>query len=310
MKKCLHRLALLALFGFSASLMAAPQEVAVDNQPVDTVELDESEGGWVFGGAVGLDFCSKYITYGIVDNPHPILVPSVELSLANEDYFTIAVGVESVFDTTNYGAKEGFYNDRRWKYMELDPYLTLSKTWDTEAALGGNLVTEIGYLYEYHPRSCNKPSSEWSYPDTQWLTFAIGLEDDFLNPTFTLEYQLARQGMEGDCDGKGGVYATFEISHTFDLGTRMGMEEGVLCLTPGAGIGMANKERNMADFEENDRFMFRDAFASLELAYAPCEGLTLAPYIGCHQQLDSDAKDATGDDDFVAYAGVSLSYEF
>lgn len=311
MKKCSNLFAMLALFGLAMPVMAAPQEVAVDNQPVEAVEVDDTEeAGWVFGGSVGLDFCSKQLTYGLIDNPHAIMTPSAELSWSNDDYFTVAVGVEAIFDTTNFGAKDGGYNDRKWKYQEFDPYITFSKTWDTEDTLGAALYTEVGYVYEYHPRSCNKPASEWSNPDTQWLTFAVGLEDGFLNPTLTLEYQLARQGTEGDTDGKGGIYATFEISHEFDIGTQFGMEEGVLCLTPGAGIGMANKNRNMADFEQGDTFMFRDAFASLELAYVPCEGLTIAPYIGCHQQLDSDAKDIVGDDDFVAYAGVGVSYEF
>lgn len=308
MKTCLNRLALIALFGVVAPLMASPVEVAEDNKPVESVELDESEGGWVFGSAVGLDFCSKQLTYGLVDNPHAIMTPSLELSWSHDDYFTIAIGAEGIFDMTNYGAKDGGYNDRRWKYQEFDPYITLSKSWDLNDDTA--LVTELGYIYEYHPRSCNKPAQDYSNPDTQWLTFAIGLEDNFLNPTFTVEYQLARQGAEGETDGKGGIYATFELSHEFDIGTQMGMEEGALCLTPVVGIGMANKDRNMADFEANDSFMFRDAFASIELAYMPVEGLSIAPYIGCHQQIDSKAEDAAGDDDFVAYAGIGVSYEF
>ena len=56
--------------------------------------------------------------------------------------------------------------------------------------------------------------------------------------------------------------------------------------------------------------MFRDGFASLELAYSPIEGFTIAPYVGCHYQLDSDARNVVGDDDFVAYGGVALSYSF
>ena len=301
---------MIALFGMGTLPVAAkPVEVAVDDAVVVGGEQDAS-AGWTWETTVGVDFASKQLTYGLIDNPHGIVTPSLELAWSHEDYFTFAIGVEALFDTTNFGAKEGGYNNRRWKYQELDPYITLSKTWDTEEALGGVLVTELGYVYEYHPRSCKKPAQDWSNPDTQWLTFSIGLEDDFLNPTFTVEYQLARQGAEGDTDGKGGLYATFEISHTFDIGAQMGMEDGVLCLTPGAGIGVANKHRNRADFEQDDAFMFRDAFASLELAYAPVDGLTIAPYIACHQQLDSAAKEAVGDDDFVAYAGLGISYTF
>lgn len=310
MKHCSHLLAIAALFGFVAPVFAAPQEVAVDNQPVVSVELDEEESGWAIGGAVGLDFCSKQLTYGLVDNPHAIMTPSAELAIGHDDYFTLAVSAEAIFDTTNFGKKEGGYNDRTWKYQEFAPGITLMKTWATEEWLGGDLFTAVNYTYEYHPRGCNKPAQEFSNPDTQWLNFEVGVEDGILNPTFAVEYQLVRQGAESPTDGKGGIYATFTLSHEFDIGTAMGMDEGTLCLTPVAGIGMANKDRNMADFEENESFMFRDAFAGLELAYSPIEGLAIAPYIGCHQQIDSKAKDAAGDDDFVAYAGIGVSYEF
>lgn len=314
MKKSTQFLAMLALFGFAMPLTAAPQEVAVDNQPVLEGEMDadevaelEAAEGWTIGGYAGVDFRSKYVTYGLVDNPHAIIVPGVELSLVNDAYFTLSVGVESIFDTTNYGAKDGGYNDRRWKYMELDPYVTLSRAWDTEDYLGGTLNTSVNYCYEYHSRASHKPAQEFSYADAQWLTFEIGLEDELLNPTFTLEYQLTDQG---EWEGKGGIYATFSLSHEFDIGAPMGLEEGTLCLTPTAGLGMANKDRNYSDFELNDKFMFRDAFARLELSYTPVEGLCIAPYIACHQQIDSKAREATDDDQFVAYAGLGLSYEF
>lgn len=120
MKKCTQYFAMLALLGLAMPLTAAPQEVAVDDKPVlegerdadEVAELEAAEG-WTIGGYAGVDFCSKYVTYGLVDNPHAIIVPGVELSLMNDEYFTLAIGVESVFDTTNYGAKEGYYNDRR-----------------------------------------------------------------------------------------------------------------------------------------------------------------------------------------------------
>jgi hypothetical protein len=319
MKKCSHLLAMVALFGLAMPVIAAPQEVAVDDQPVVSGEMDadevaelEEEGGWSFGGSVWVEGRSKYVSYGIVDNPHAILVPGVEFAISNDDYFTLAVGVESVFDTTNYGAKDDAavaYGDRRWKYMELDPYLTLSRSWslwdDT------SLYTEVGYFYEYHPRACSKADLGYNYPDAQYLTFKIGLEDNFLNPTFSLEYQLTGADWGDDwSDGKGAVYATFDISHEFDLSETLGMEEGSLCLTPTLGIAMANKERNMCDLGVNESLSLRDAYARLELSYTPVEGLSIAPYVSCHQQLDSDTRDVVGDDDFVAYVGLGLSYEF
>ena len=271
----------------------------------------EGDNGWTIGGGATLDFTSKQLTYGLIDNPHAIVTPSVELSIANDEWFTLTLSVDAIFDTTNYGAKDGGYADRRWKYQELTPGITLSRNWDTTDLLGSTLDTAINYTYEYHPRSCNKPWNDWSNPDTQWLNLEIGLPDLWLQPAFTLEYQLVRQGPEDEETGKGGIYATFSVAHDFDLGADcLGLEEGMLTLTPTLGLGIANRDRNEADFGERDSFMFRDGFASLELAYTPIEGFTIAPYVGCHYQLDSDARNVVGDDDFVAYGGVALSYSF
>ncbi|MDO5463024.1 MAG: hypothetical protein Q4F99_06035 [bacterium] len=313
MKKCKNTFALLALFGafgFAMPALAAPIEAAKDDAPVAATEEDEAS--WEFGAAFGLDYCSKQLTYGLVDNPHGILTPSVELSYGHDDYFTLAVGAEAIFDTTNYGKKDGGYNDRRYKYQELALGLTLSKVWKTEDVIGSNLETAINYTYEYHPKSCKKPAQEWSNPNTQWLNFEISAGDYWLVPTFALEYNLDDQQ-----DSKGAIYATFDLSHEFDLSEMVGCEEGFMTLTPVVGFGMGNKERNKADFgdwyeEHNssvDNFMLRDGYASLELAISPFDGFTVAPYIGCHQQLDSNAKDATGSDDFVAYFGIGIGYE-
>lgn len=272
--------------------------------------LEESNEGWVFGGSVGLDFCTKQLTYGLIDNPHPILTPSAALSFGHDDWFTLEVGVEAIFDTTNWGAKDGGYNNRRWKYQELAPGITLSRTWDTAGWLGSSLDTSINYTYEYHPKSCKKPEAGFSNPNTQWLNLEISAGDFWLRPTLAVEYQLARQGAADEDNGKGGIYATFSVAHDFDLGVSFGMEEGTLVLTPTLGIGMANKDRNLCDFGENESFMFRDGFGVLELAWSPFEGFAVTPYLGFHQQLDSKAKDATGSDDFVAYGGIGVSYSF
>lgn len=302
------------LFGLVAAPVFAA-DASAGNQAA--TELEETSEGWVFGGSVGIDYCTKQLTYGLIDNPHAIVTPSAALSLGNEDWFTVELSIEAIFDTTNWGAKDGGYNDRRYKYQELDPGITLSRTWDTVSWLGSSLDTSINYTYEYHPRACKKPGL-YENPDTQWLNLEISAGDFWLIPTFTLEYQLARQGASGEGDGKGGIYATFSLSHEFDVGEPLGLSEGVLTLTPTLGIGMGNKDRNRADFadyyeEEGksaDNFMFRDGFGTLELAYSPFEGFAIAPYVGFNQQMDSVAKDAAGDDDFVAFAGIGVSYEF
>lgn len=313
MKVKLYTLAIAALLAFVAMpVVAAPVEVTVDDRPVETTEVDESESQWEWGASVGATYQSKYVVYGIAYNPQGVIVPAAELTLSHDDYFTLAVGVEAYFDTTRFGAKDGGYNDRRWKYMELDPYISLSRSWGLTEDV--SLYTEVGYYYEYHPRSCHKPEMGYRYADAQYFTFEIGLEDNFLNPTMTLEYQVAGAHWgEGEPTGKGGLYATFEVSHSFDLSSWFGLEEESLLLTPTLGIATADKDRNQLDLELDDSWMFRDAFARLELEYMPCENFSITPYIACHQQLDADARDYVREnytDDFIAYAGIGLFYEF
>lgn len=276
----------------------------------DVPELTVSESGWLFGGSVSLDFCSKQLTYGLIDNPHPILTPGVSLRLANEEWFTVEVGAEAIFDTTNWGYKEGGYNNRRWKYQEFTPGITLSRTWDFTDWMGSSLDTAINYTYEYHPQSCKKPMAGFSNPNTQWLNLEIAANDFWLRPALTVEYQLVRQGAKEEETGKGGIYATFAVAHDFDVGTALGMSEGELILTPTLGIGMANKQRNLCDFGESEAFMFRDGFGRVELTYSPIDGFALTPYLGFNQQLNAKARDAVGDDAFVLYAGIGVSYDF
>ncbi len=265
---------------------------------------------WDLGGSAGLDLSSKQLTYGLIDNPHAILTPSATLSLTHESGFAIEVGVEAIFDTTNYGAKEGGYGNRCGKYQELAPGITLSHIWQTEEQLGSSLETALNYTYEYHPAACKKPDAGWSNPNTQWLNAEISAPDFWLVPTLTLEYQLMRQGEKGLEDGEGGLYATVSLSHAFSLDTAFGLSEGCLTLTPTLGLGMANCERNHCDFGADERFMLRDGFGLLELAYTPVDGLEIIPYVSFHQQLDSVGREVSGDDDFVLFGGLSLRYGF
>lgn len=311
----------LAAFPLWAASPASPAVTTASTPlgayPAPDLSEDESPG-WEIGAGLTLDYCAKLLTYGLIDNPQPILTPTLELSFEYKDWFTLALSIDAIFDTTNYGAKDGGYNDRRYKYQELTPGITLSRTWKTAEWIGSDLETAINYTYEYHPRSCKKSALEWENPDTQWLNFEISAPDYWLVPHIAVEYQLARQGAEGTNDGKGAIYATFDVSHAFDLGTHIGLDEEVITLTPTIGFSIGNKERNACDFgdwyEENeksaDTFMLRDGFARLDLSITPFKNFTINPYIGCHQQLDSTGRDATGNDDFVAFAGLALSYSF
>ena len=291
----MNRLCALALCGLMAVPVLAVDEVAVEEQPT-----------WEVGFAAGVDFCSRQLTYGLIDNDHAILTPSAEISFGNEDWFTLALGVEAIFDTTNWGAKDGGYNDRRYKYQELALGLTLSRTWDTADFIGSSLDTAINYTYEYHPRACKKVAEEYANPDTQWLNLEISAGDYWLVPTLALEYQLTDQG----ADAKGGMYLTFDLSHEFDIGASVGLDEGTVTLIPTLGIAAGNKQRNRADEISDSTIMLRDAYGTLELNIAPCDYFSITPYVGFNRQLGPAAREATGDDAFVTYFGIGLSAEF
>ncbi len=295
-----------------AAPVALTNEDNIENEDITAAAEEEEESEWTLSAEFGIDFCSKQVTYGLIDNPHAIFMPSASLSYGHDDFYTITIGVMGCFDTTNYGAKDGYYNDRKFKYQELDFTVGIYKNWDTTDFIGSTLDSEFTYLYEYHPRSCNKPEMDWSYPDTQYLYLTLSAPDYWWVPTFEIEYNIDDQQ-----DSKGAIYATFDVHHEFDIGSTMGLDEGFMTLTPTLGIGFGNKHRNAADFydyyeetgEKVDNFMLRDAYAHLELYINPFEGFSIAPYIGIHQQIDNDAREATGDDDFVAYAGLGFYYE-
>ena len=73
---------------------------------------DDGGGGPAFELAV--DFCSRQLTYGLVDNRDPIF--TVE-ALAEWHGFTFEAAM--IFDTTKWGRKHGGYGNRQGTYQEL-----------------------------------------------------------------------------------------------------------------------------------------------------------------------------------------------
>ena len=77
--------ALLLLGLTAAPLMAAPSEVPVDTGRADDREAAELEEapGWGFEASIGIDYCTKQLTYGLIDNPHPSSPPVLFISCVN-----------------------------------------------------------------------------------------------------------------------------------------------------------------------------------------------------------------------------------
>ena len=88
----------------------APFETAAAGDSAVNVALEEGETS-IVSAEFYLNFDSRYLSYGLVDNKDPILTPGG--SLAFFDIF--GLHCEVIFDTTKYGHKAG-YTSRRFQY--------------------------------------------------------------------------------------------------------------------------------------------------------------------------------------------------
>ncbi len=102
---------------------------------------------------------SRYLSYGFVDDTHPIFTPAAEVSFAN--VFTVGA--------------EALYASRTADCLELHPY----------AAIGTNykgVEFSLTYLYERN----------YADADSQYWTLAVGLPDFFLEPCVSIERDVMR----------------------------------------------------------------------------------------------------------------------
>ena len=98
---------------------------------------------------VGVDFASRQLTRGLVDNDDPIVTGS-----ASVGFGPVSFGVEGIFDTTDWGETDGGYGDREWKYQELD--LTPALSWTFEKGLPTPLEAELAYCWQHHPSATDE----------------------------------------------------------------------------------------------------------------------------------------------------------
>ncbi len=265
----------------------------------------------IVSAEVGLAFDSKFMSYGLVDNNDPILTPSAALTFF--DWVTFSV--ESIFDTTRYGEKAG-YGNRAFKYQELDPGVALGHAFGPDEGLPTTVEFELGYMYEAHP--------EVTGPDTQFVTFSVGLPDLWFEPTFSYER---------DIDRDDGTYLNLEIGHTFTIVE--GKEEGdddILGFRVSAAQGWGDRKRvraylpdvNVAVEEDEDapgldHAGLMDTCIKGELTWNIADGISLGAYIAYYDYLfDATARDcakayeATGShtDSYNFVTGVSLAIAF
>jgi len=251
---------------------------------------EEKAGGWAYNPGEGvsfneqtivsaefsLAFDSKYLSYGLVDNNHPILTPGGSLTF----FDWVSFEAEAIFDVTKYGRKAG-YTSRQWQYTEFHPGASLGHTFSSEDYewLPTTIEFSVGYMYEYHPNSKSKGVDPWEKSiseDTQFITFEFGLPDLWIEPTFLYERDLMRDD---------GTYFNLELGHTFAL-----IEDGeegadpILTFRPSIAQGFGNAMRvrgylAKADGDPLDHSGFMDTCVKGELTWQICDCCALSGYV-------------------------------
>ena len=260
---------------------------------------EEEESAWGRPEvAVGADFASQQMTYGLVDNDDPIVTLSGSVA-----WGALSFGVDGIFDTTDWGETDGGYGDREWKWQELD--LTPAVSWTFEDVIGTPLETELSYCWAHHPDAKDEEGED-ANPDTQTIGLSLGLPEVPLSPALSLEWDID--------DEEGAVYAMLEVSHSFEI--LSGEEEGddpALALELGAGLGMGNAKRN--DFDaEWDHASLKDVQLSAALPWN-VGPLTVKPYALCAEQVEHALRRAAKDADpdghsFQWVAGIAVEAAF
>ena len=196
-----------AVLGCVAAATAADEAAEAEKGEVE-------EEAPIVSAEFGLQFDSKYMTYGVVDGKDPILTPSAQITFFDWLYF----GVESIFDVTKGNGKRGDYGNRAGRWTTLDAIVGIAHEFELTEDIG--LSVDANYIYEYLRRHHSDMG------DTQYINLELGLTGLWLEPTLAIERDL----MADD-----GTYVNFSLAHTFTL---VGDDDDpTLTFTPSVGQG-------------------------------------------------------------------------
>ena len=233
------------------SLATAADEVA------EAEKGEVEEDAPVVSAEFGLQFDSKYMTYGVIDGKDPILTPSAQLTFFDWAY----VGVESIFDLTKGNGKRGDYGNRAGKWTTLDMIVGLSHEFDLGETLGA-LSVDVNYIYEYLRRHHSDMG------DTQYVNLELSLGDLWFEPTL---------GIERDLMADEGTYVNLEVGHTFAL---VGDDEDpTLTFRPSIAQGFGDKHRTRGYELADDHGGVMDTTIKGEFEWAICDHVALTAYI-------------------------------
>ena len=269
-------------------------------------EVEEAEKGEieeetpVVSAEFGLQFDSKYMTYGVVDGKDPILTPSAQLTFFDWAY----IGVESIFDLTKGNGKRAGYGNRAGKWTTLDAIVGLAHEFELTEDVA--LSVDVNYIYEYIRRHHSDMG------DTQYVNLELGLTGYWLEPTLAIERDL----MADD-----GTYVNLSVGHTFTL---VGDEEdATLTFTPSIGQGFGDKHRTRGYELSDDHGGVMDTTIMGEFEWTLCENVAFTAYVAYSdywfdRKLRHGARDYNGAwghgdkyaDSWNVYAGVGVTVSF
>ena len=227
---------------------------------------------------------SKFLTYGLVDNPDPILTPAGSLTFLD----WLVLGVSAVMDTTKYGIGAG-YGNRAWTWTEIDPEIGIAHSFSTDDFewLPTCVDLSLMYMYERHPDSMRDDEYE---PDTQFVTFEAGFPDLWVEPVFVYEQDVMRDS---------GSYLNLEIGHTLPLiDGNTEDDDPVLSLKPSVSQGWGDCRRvrgylSAHDDEPLNRAGLMDSRVQLTAEWSICDFLSLSGYVAYSDYLfDRHTRDA------------------
>ena len=228
---------------------------------------------------VAIDFCTRQLTYGLVDNRDPIVTTEAAVEWHGFTFETAAV-----FDTTKWGREQGGYGNRQGKYQEVafGPGYTFAFSPERFAFLPTTVELSANYIYEYHP-PVRKERGE-SNPKTQFINVGAALPDLWLTPALSAEFDIDNE--------RGAIYLAGEVGHSFTLIEAVGgRETDQLDLSLGAGVGFGNPKRNQVD-AAFDAYAFKDVWVSAALEWHLTGRVTLAPYVAAYEQLHRRLREA------------------
>lgn len=232
------------------------QPAAVDAQAVaETIEQDGDES--LVAVEAGVNFDSRYMTYGVIDGKDPIVTPEAKVTFADWVY----MGVSAIFDTTKGNGKRGGYGNRAGKYTTLDMTAGIAHKFELPDELG-TLSVDFNYIYEYIPRH------HGSMDDTQYLNLELGLGGHWIEPTLLIERDL----MADD-----GTYVNLNLAHTFPL---IGDDKDpVLTFKPSVAQGFGDKKRTRGYELAESHEGLMDTTLKGEFEWKVCDNVKLSAYV-------------------------------